>query len=104
VINLTKLSVGELVKRHLLIFAPLYILKLRQNLKRTKTPGKRKHLAVELTKIYGEIGEALKREKEAGNMTEVDENKMVNEAFPKLQFWDRLEYNGTLAREDIRKI
>jgi hypothetical protein len=78
VIKLTKLSVGELVERHLLIFAPLYILKLRRKLKRAKTPEKRKHLAAELKEIYGEIGKAMKREKEAGNMTEVDENKIVN--------------------------
>jgi hypothetical protein len=77
VINLTKLSVGELVERHLLIFAPLYILKLRQKLKRAKTPGERKHLAAELEELYKELDEALKREKEAGNMTEVDENKVT---------------------------
>jgi hypothetical protein len=69
--------VGELVERHPLIFAPLYILKLRRKLKRAKTPEKRRHLAAELKEIYGEIGEAMKREKEAGNMTEVDENKLV---------------------------
>jgi hypothetical protein len=78
VIKLTELTVGELVERHLLIFAPLYILKLRQKLKRTKTPEERRKLAAALKEIYGEIGEAMKREKEAGNMTEVDENKIVN--------------------------
>jgi hypothetical protein len=70
--------VGELVERHLLIFAPLYIIRLRRKLKRAKTHEKRKHLAVELKEIYEKIAEAMKREKEAGNMTEVDENKLVN--------------------------
>jgi hypothetical protein len=78
VIKLTELSVGELVERHLLIFAPLYILRLRQKLKRTKTPEERRRLAAELKEIYGEIGEALKREKETGNMSEVDGAKIVN--------------------------
>jgi hypothetical protein len=77
-INLTELTVGELVEWHPLIFAPLYIIKLRRKLKRAKTPEKRKHLAVELKEIYEKIAEAMKREKEAGNMTEVDENKLVN--------------------------
>jgi hypothetical protein len=50
VIKLTELSVEELAERRLLIFAPLYILKLRQKLKRAKTPGERKRLAAELAK------------------------------------------------------
>jgi hypothetical protein len=78
VIKLTELSVGELVERHLLIFAPLYILKLRQKLKQTKTPEERRQLAAELAEILKEIAEAMKREKEVGNMTEVDENKIVD--------------------------
>jgi hypothetical protein len=77
VIKLTELSVEELVKRHLVLFAPLYILKLRKKLKRAKTSEERKRLAVEMKKIYREIGKALKQEKESENMTEVDEDKIM---------------------------
>jgi hypothetical protein len=72
VIKLTELSVGELVERRLLIFAPLYILKMRRKIKCAKTPGERRQLAA----LYGELTEALKQEKEAGSMNEVDGNKI----------------------------
>jgi hypothetical protein len=76
VIKLTELSVGELAERHLLFFAPLYILKMRRKLKRAKTPAERRLLAAELAALYGELAEALKQEKEAGSMNEVDGNKI----------------------------
>jgi hypothetical protein len=78
VIKLTELSAAELVERHLLIFVPLYILKMRRKLKRAKTSDERKQLAAELEKILNELDEALKQEKEAGSMTEVDGNKIVD--------------------------
>jgi hypothetical protein len=77
VIKLTELSVEELVERRLLIFAPLYILKPRRKLKRAKTPGERKRLAAELAKTRKALDEALNREQEAGNITEVDGNKIT---------------------------
>jgi hypothetical protein len=76
VIKLTQLSVGELSERHLVIFAPLYILKLRRKVRRAKTQDERKRLAAELRKIYGDLGTAMKREQEAGNMTKVDGDKI----------------------------
>ena len=81
-IKLTELSVKELLKRHLIIFAPLYIPKLRQKLKRARhlmarTPEERRKLAVELKQIYREIEEALREEKERKNMTETDEDKIM---------------------------
>jgi hypothetical protein len=76
VIKLTELSVKELSERHLVIFAPLYILKLRRKVRRAKTQDERKRLAAELRKIYGDLGTAMKREQEAGNMTKVDGDKI----------------------------
>jgi hypothetical protein len=76
VIKLTELSVRELSERHLVIFAPLYILKLRRKVRRAETQDERKRLAAELRKIYKEMGEAMKREKEAGNITDMDGDKI----------------------------
>jgi hypothetical protein len=77
VIKLTELTVEELVERHLLIFAPLYILKLRRKVKAAKTKEKRRRLSAELKGTYKEVGEALRREKEAGNLAEVDKDRIV---------------------------
>jgi hypothetical protein len=77
VIKLPELSVEELAERRLLIFAPLYILKLRRKVKAAKTKEKRRRLAAELKEIYRETGEALKREKEARNITEIDRDKVM---------------------------
>jgi hypothetical protein len=77
VIKLTKLSVEGLLERHMVIFAPLYILKLRKKVKRAKTREEREKLAVELKEIYRELGEALGREKEEGNLSEVDGDKVL---------------------------
>jgi hypothetical protein len=76
VINLPELSVSELAERHLLIFAPLYTLKLRKKMKQAGTKEKREGLARELKKLYGELGEALKRERDLGNLMELDEDKI----------------------------
>jgi hypothetical protein len=78
VIKLPELSVAELTGRHLVIFMPLYILRLRRKVERAKTRGEREELAAELRKLYRELGEAMKREKEAGNMTEVDGDKVLD--------------------------
>ncbi|MDR1351817.1 MAG: hypothetical protein LBK05_00935 [Treponema sp.] len=77
VIKLTELSVEGLLERHMIIFAPLYILKLRKRTKRAKTREEREKLAEELKGIYREIGEALGREKEGGNLSEVDGDKVL---------------------------
>jgi hypothetical protein len=77
VIKLTELSVEGLLERHMVIFAPLYILKLRKRVKRAKTREERERLAGELKGIYREIGEALGREKEGGNLSEVDGDKVL---------------------------
>jgi hypothetical protein len=77
VIKLTELSVEGLLERHMIIFAPLYILKLRNKAKRAKTREKRERLAAELKEIYRELGEALGREKEEGNLSEVDGDKVL---------------------------
>jgi hypothetical protein len=61
----------------MIIFAPLYILKLRKGAKRAKTGKEREKLAGELREIYWEIGEALGREKEGGNLSEVDGDKVL---------------------------
>ncbi|MDR2052133.1 MAG: hypothetical protein LBP80_01855 [Treponema sp.] len=50
------------------------LLTLKVWIKKSRT--KRKRLAAELRKIYGDMEEALKREQEAGNMTEVDGDKI----------------------------
>jgi signal transduction histidine kinase len=50
---------------------------LRQKLKQAKTPEERRRLAAELKRIYRETGEALKQEKKNGNMTEMDEDKIM---------------------------
>jgi hypothetical protein len=76
VIKITELSVGELAERHLLIFAPLYILKPRWKLKRAKTPEERRQLAAELEGILTELDEALQRERKTGSMTEADGKKI----------------------------
>ncbi|MDR1353030.1 MAG: hypothetical protein LBK05_07095 [Treponema sp.] len=77
VIKLTELSVEGLLERHMVIFAPLYILKLRKRTKQAKTREEREKLAGELKEIYREIGEALGREKEDGNLSEVDGDKVL---------------------------
>ncbi|MDR1353488.1 MAG: hypothetical protein LBK05_09425, partial [Treponema sp.] len=77
VIKLTELSVEGLLERHMVIFAPLYILKLRKKVKQAKTGKERQGLAVELKEIYKEIGEGLEREKEEGNLSEVDGDKVL---------------------------
>jgi hypothetical protein len=77
VIKLPELSVAELAERHLLIFAPLYILRLRKRVKGAKKGEERRMLAAELKKICGELGEALRREEELGNMTAVDGDKIL---------------------------
>jgi hypothetical protein len=77
VIKLTELSVEGLLERHMVIFAPLYILKLRKKTKRARTQKEREKLAAELRAIYREIGEALGREKEEGNLNEVDGDKVL---------------------------
>jgi predicted transposase/invertase (TIGR01784 family) len=78
VIKLTELSVKELAELHLVIFAPLYLLKLRKRVKRARTHEKREELAAELKKIYGELDAAMVREEEAGNMTEMDRVKILD--------------------------
>jgi hypothetical protein len=77
VIKLTELSVEGLLERHMVIFAPLYVLKLRKKAKQAKTEKEREGLAAKLEGIYREIGEALEREKEGGNLSEVDEDKIL---------------------------
>ncbi|MDR1128344.1 MAG: hypothetical protein LBL20_03445, partial [Treponema sp.] len=77
VIKLTELSVEGLLERHMVIFAPLYILKLRKRAKRARTEKERRVLAAELRAIYRGIGEALGREKEDGNLNEVDGDKVL---------------------------
>jgi hypothetical protein len=77
VIKLTELSVNGLLERHMVIFAPLYILKLRKKAKRARTREERERLAAELKGIYREIGEALGQEKEDGNLNEVDGDKVL---------------------------
>jgi hypothetical protein len=76
VINLPELSVSELAERHLLIFAPLYTLKLRKKMKQAGTKEERAGLAAELKKVYEELREGLKRERDLGNLTELDEDKI----------------------------
>jgi hypothetical protein len=76
-IKLPELSVKELAERHLVIFMPLYILKLRRQVKRAKTREERQALAAELKQLYQELGKALRQEKEAGNMTEADRDKIL---------------------------
>ncbi|MDR0709615.1 MAG: hypothetical protein LBF77_06085 [Spirochaetaceae bacterium] len=76
VIKLTELSVRELTERHLVIFAPLYLLKLRKQVKRAGGHEEREELAGELKKIYREMEAAMAGEKEAGNMTELDQVKI----------------------------
>jgi uncharacterized protein (UPF0335 family) len=76
-IKLTELSVEGLLERHMVIFAPLYILKLRKRAKKARTETERRGLAAELKEIYKEIGEALGREKEGGNLSEVDGDKVL---------------------------
>ncbi|MDR1353168.1 MAG: hypothetical protein LBK05_07790 [Treponema sp.] len=77
VIKLTELSVEGLLERHMVIFAPLYILKLRKKTKKARTEKEREKLAAELREIYREIGEALGREKEDENLSEVDGDKVL---------------------------
>jgi hypothetical protein len=76
VIKLTELSIGELVRRHLVLFAPLYPLKLRRRVRRAKTHEEREGLAEELAGIYRELEAALEREDAAGDMTELDRVKI----------------------------
>ena len=45
VVKLTELSVGELVRRRLVIFAPLYLLKLRRRVGEAETHEERERLA-----------------------------------------------------------
>jgi hypothetical protein len=77
VIKLTELSVKDLVERHLLIFAPLYIIKLRKRVKQAGTREERVRLAAELKEIYKELQEALRQERERGTIAEVDGDKIV---------------------------
>jgi hypothetical protein len=76
-IKLPDLSVEELLERHLVIFAPLYILKLRRQTKRAKTREERRALAAELRRLYQELGKAMQQEQEAGIMAEADGEKVV---------------------------
>jgi hypothetical protein len=76
VVKLTELPVGELARRHLVIFAPLYLLKLRRRVRRAKTHEERERLAIELAGIYRELEVALDREAAAGDMTELDRVKI----------------------------
>jgi hypothetical protein len=61
----------------LVIFAPLYLLKLRRRVNRARTHEEREGLAGELKAIYREMEAALAAEAAAGNMTEVDNLKIV---------------------------
>ncbi|MDR2247922.1 MAG: hypothetical protein LBE17_14835, partial [Treponema sp.] len=78
VIKLTELSVQELAGRHLVIFAPLYLLKLRKRVKRAGGHKEREELAAELKKIYREIEAAMAREEKAGNITDIDSEKILS--------------------------
>jgi hypothetical protein len=73
--------------------------------------GRFKGLAAELGKIYGELGGAMRREKEAGNMTEVDGDKIVRmtEVLHKKIYGEYTEFeeermNSSNLSEDMRLI
>jgi hypothetical protein len=77
VIKLPELTVQELAERHLLIFAPLYPLKLRKRMRRAKTGEERRQLAAELKQLYRELGEALRGAEAGGTLTDIDEEKVM---------------------------